>query len=283
MQLAEVSAHVVHLAGAASGALLGLAAGKTADVLPRRRYGIAHVATGAKRTRRNALLVLGCSLVAYGVAHVLYAIPGITAESAAILFAANAITAAIVLTAAAIDFEHMILPLELTIGGTLVCLASAPARHVGLFGSAVGAAVCFALTFLPFLLYKRLRGASGMGMGDAHLAVLAGAWHGWLGGVLVIFAGALQSTLTAVAMRALGIRYATPESVKHELEELRKRAAEGDEEAKADLADDPMAAEERDGTLGMRLPLGPFLALGCIEVLFLRRYLVPLVERALSP
>ena len=122
-----------------------------------------------------------------------------------------------------------------------------------------------------------------MGMGDAHLAVLAGAWHGWIGGVLVIFAGALQSSLTAVVMRLLGIRYETPESVKRELEGLRRRAVEGDEEAKAELADDPMAADEREGTLGMRLPLGPFLALGCIEILFLRRYLVPLVERALGP
>jgi hypothetical protein len=35
-----------------------------------------------------------------------------------------------------------------------------------------------------------------------------------------------------------------------------------------------MASAPVDGTLGMRLPLGPFLALGCIEVLFLRRWLV---------
>jgi hypothetical protein len=33
----------------------------------------------------------------------------------------------------------------------------------------------------------------------------------------------------------------------------------------------------------MRLPLGPFLALACVEVLFLRRHIVPWLERYLLP
>ena len=75
-------------------------------------------------------------------------------------------------------------------------------------------------------------------------------------------------------MRVFGIVYEEPESVKAEIRELRARAEAGDEDAKHELEDDPMAGEAREGTLGMRLPLGPFLALGCIEVLFLRRWLV---------
>jgi leader peptidase (prepilin peptidase)/N-methyltransferase len=273
VQLAELSPHLVRVAGAGAGAILGVAAGKLADVLPR-RYGITQLATGAAKKKRNVVLRLGSAVIALGIAHVLLGIAQLSVASAAILFASNATVAAVVLAAAAIDVEHMILPLELTIGGTLLCVASSPARSVGLAGSAIGAVICFAVTFLPFLAYKKLRGQSGMGMGDAHLAVLGGAWHGAIGGVVVIFAGALQSAIAAALMRVLGIRYEMPASVKAEIAALRDRAAAGDEEAKAELADDPMAAEEREGTLGMRLPLGPFLALACVEILFARRYVV---------
>ncbi|HVH42787.1 MAG TPA: hypothetical protein VM925_10610, partial [Labilithrix sp.] len=68
--------------------------------------------------------------------------------------------------------------------------------------------------------------------------------------------------------------YDVPESVKAEIQALRARADAGDEEAKDMLDGDPMVGETRRGWLGMRLPLGPFLALGCLEVLFLRRWLV---------
>ena len=113
-----------------------------------------------------------------------------------------------------------------------------------------------------------------MGLGDAKLSLMAGAWLGASGAMFVLFFAALQSTLAAVIMRALGVTYETPESVKAELEGLLARAAAGDEDAKSELADNPMAGEPMGGTLDMRLPLGPFLALACIEVLFLRRWLV---------
>ena len=109
---------------------------------------------------------------------------------------------------------------------------------------------------------------------DAKLTLMAGAWHGVAGAPCVLFLGALQQALAAILMRVLGITYEEPESVKAELEQLRARADAGDEDAKSELADDPMAGEARDGAFGMRLPLGPFLALGCIEVLFLRRWLL---------
>lgn len=276
MQLAELSPHLVRVAGAALGALLGVAAGRLADVLPR-RYGIETPAPAAARRKRNVVLVAACAAIGGGVAHVLTGIE-VSVASAALLFSVNAVLAAIVLAGAAIDVEHMILPLELTVGGAILALASSPARSVGLVGSIAGAVTCFLVTFVPFLLYKKIRGRSGMGMGDAHLAVVGGAWHGALGGVVVIFAAALQSAIAALLMRVLGIHYAVPESVKAEIAELRARAAAGDEEAKADLADDPMAAEGGDGVLETRLPLGPFLALSCIELLFLRREVLGWIE-----
>ena len=253
--------------------VLGLVATKLADALPR-RYGITHLVTGVRRSRRNVVLVALSMLCAAGIAHVLTGAHDDSLAHAAFLLLVNAVVASSVLAAAAIDLEHMILPNELTIGPAVLCLASSPLRSVQLYGSVAGALVGLALAYLPFLLYKRLRGQSGMGLGDAKLALMAGAWHGVAGAPFVLFLGALQSALAAMFMRLLGITYEEPESVKAEIRELRARAAAGDEEAKSELADDPMAGEAREGTLGMRLPLGPFLALGCIEVLFLRRWLV---------
>ncbi len=273
MRVEDVDPNLLRAAGAAIGLVLGFVATKLADALPR-RYGITHLVTGTRRSRRNLALVLLSTLCALGIAHVLTGARDDSIAHAAFLLLINAVVASSVLAAAAIDLEHMILPNELTIGPAVLCVASSPLRSVQLHGSIAGALVGLALAYLPFLLYKRLRGQSGMGLGDAKLALMAGAWHGVAGAPFVLFLGALQSALAAMLMRVLGITYEEPESVKAELRELRARAAAGDEEAKSELADDPMAGEAREGTLGMRLPLGPFLALGSIEVLFLRRWLV---------
>jgi hypothetical protein len=64
-----------------------------------------------------------------------------------------------------------------------------------------------------------------------------------------------------------------PESVIAEIAALRERADAGDPEAKAALEDDPMAADVADGVLGTRLPLGPFLALASLLLLFARRWI----------
>jgi leader peptidase (prepilin peptidase)/N-methyltransferase len=273
MRVADLDPMLLRAGGAAFGLLLGVLATKVADVLPG-RYGITHLVTGARRSRRNIVLVVLSTLCALGIAEVLRGAPDVSLAHAGFLLATNAIVASAVLAAAAIDLEHMILPNELTLGAAVVCLATSPLRSIGIVGSVAGAVAGLVISYVPFLLYKKLRGQSGMGLGDAKLAVMAGAWHGVEGAFFVLFAGALQSAVAAVVMRVTGLRYEEPESVKAEIAELRARADAGDEDAKSELADDPMAGEARDGTLGMRLPLGPFLALACVEVLFLRRWLV---------
>ena len=273
MRVEDVDPNLLRAAGAFLGLALGAGATKLADGLPR-RYGITHLVTPARRSRRNVALLVLSMVCATGIAHVLTGARDDSLAHAAFLLVTNAVVVSAVLTAAAIDLEHMILPNELTIGPAVLCVASSPLRSIQLYGSVAGALVGLALSYVPFLLYKRMRGQSGMGLGDAKLALMAGAWHGIAGAPFVLFLGALQSALAALVMRIVGITYEEPESVKAEIRELRARAEAGDEEAKSELADDPMAGEAREGTLGMRLPLGPFLALACIEVLFLRRWLV---------
>jgi leader peptidase (prepilin peptidase)/N-methyltransferase len=262
--------------GALLGVVLGLVASWAADALPR-RYGIRPSASTRMRRRRNLFLVLGAAACGLGLGHVLSQTSGLTGIHAGSLLAFHLVVVAIVLAGAAIDLEHMILPDELTLGGALLCLVSSPARSVGLMGAIVGGLVGLAATYLPFLLYRKLRGHSGMGLGDAKLVVLAGAWFGPIGALLVLFGGAAMMPLAALTLRALGVSYAVPESVRAELDELRARAAEGDRAAASELADDPMASERGDGLLGARLPLGPFLALACVVVLFGRRVIEPLL------
>ena len=203
---------------------------------------ITHPTSGARRAWRNRILIVLSTLAGLGIAQVLGSAEGLSLGHAIFLLATNTVLVATVLAAAAIDLEHMILPNELTLGATALCLLSSPLRSIGITASLAGAALGFALSYLPFLLYKKLRGKSGMGLGDAKLMTMAGAWHGIEGAIFVLFAGALQSTLAAVAMRLSGLRYDVPASVQAEIADLRARAAAGDVEAKEELADDPMAA-----------------------------------------
>lgn len=261
----------------ASGAIIGLVVGSIAtrivDVLPR-RAGVSPLVTGSRRSRRNIVLIVLSTLCWLGIAHVLVSASDLSLAHGGLLLLTNGLAATAVLAASAIDLEHMILPNELTLAPAVLCLTTSPLRSVGLIGSVTGAIVGLAITYLPLILYTRLRGVRGMGMGDAKLALLAGAWHGAIGAPFVLLFGALQAALAAGVMRILGVSYPIPESVTAEIEGLRARAEAGDAAAREELEADPMAADARSGVLGMRLPFGPFLALGCIEVLFLRRWMI---------
>ncbi|HEY8077805.1 MAG TPA: A24 family peptidase [Labilithrix sp.] len=262
--------------GAASGALAAV----LADVLPR-RYGITLLVTGSPRTKRNVMVVALATACAIGLAARVAAHPSLEARTAAWYLAVSIVLSALAIGSAAIDLEHMILPDEITYGGALLGLVTSPFRY-GLASSAIGAVVAVAVTWLPHLVFRLVRKKAGQGLGDVKLVLMAGAWQGPLGAVFVTFAGALQSAIAAVVMNALHLTYAVPASVSAEIDELRAKAAAGDEEAKQALADDPMAAEPGEGVLATRLPLGPFLALACVELLFTRDVVSSLVDRFFS-
>ncbi|MBS2013806.1 MAG: prepilin peptidase [Deltaproteobacteria bacterium] len=284
MKVGDVTAAGLLGAGLALGLALGLLGTWLARALPL-RYEIDHQASAVTRKRRDAAIVVLSAALSAGIGLYVSRFPETPMGRAATALVTHAVLSSMLVTAAAIDLEHMILPHEITWGGTLLALATAHFRGLGIGSSAVGAIAGFLLTYLPFLLYRRLRGRSGMGMGDAYLSVLAGAWFGIEGALFVLFAGAMQSALAAVVMRIAGISYGIPASVQAQLADLRKLAAEGDAAAAQALADDPMAADVGEGesaVLSMRLPLGPFLALGCIEFLFGRRWIMSAFESLLG-
>ena len=170
--------------------------------------------------------------------------------------------------AAFIDAEHMYLPDPITIGGAVLGFATSSLRGVSWRDSLIGAAAGFAIVWLPFgVVYKWIRGRIGMGLGDAKLVMLAGAWFGWVGIVFALLAGAVQGTLTALVILLVKGKIEEPAAVVADREELQKAAAEGDEEAKRALSEDPLAVPQGEGIGQSRLPFGPFLILGILECL----------------
>ena len=163
----------------------------------------------------------------------------------------------------------MYLPDPITLGGTVLGVATATLRGGSLVTSATGAVVGFVMVWLPFIvIYPRLRGRQGMGMGDAKLTMLAGAWFGLPGAFFVLMAGAVQGTVFAIVVFLTVGKLEEPEAVRADRAELQKAAAEGDAEAAQILADDPLGEEPGEGLSQARLPFGPFLILATMELLF---------------
>ncbi len=192
--------------------------------------------------------------------------PDATIDHAAAVFLADFGLAMALMAAAFIDAEHMYLPDAITLGGTAFGLLTPALRGLGWADVAVGAAAGFVGVWLPFIVgYKALRGRHGMGLGDAKLAMLAGAWFGWIGAAFAVFAGALQATAAAVAILAVKGKIEEPDAVRADREELQRAAAAGDEEARNALEEDPLGTVPEEGIMAARLPFGPFLCIATIE------------------
>jgi leader peptidase (prepilin peptidase) / N-methyltransferase len=179
-----------------------------------------------------------------------------------------------------IDLEHMLLPDEITLGGVLLGVLSVPLRPEATWLGALGGAVFgFLLVWLPFdLLYRVLRGQPGMGLGDAKLVMLAGAWFGWPGAVFTLMAGAVQGTFGAIVVFLTRGQIEEPEAVRAERAEMLRHleTLEGEERRafEEELAKDPVMKEPEPGLAKARLPFGPFLALSALEFLLFGKVLV---------
>src|SRR5207249_649668 len=152
--------------------------------------------------------------------------------------------------AAFIDLDHMYLPNAITIGGAVVALLSASLRpELGWARAALGLAIGFAVVYVPFIvLYRVLRGRPGMGLGDAKLLALAGAWFGWEGALFTLFAGAIQGTLASLVVVARKGKIEEPPAVVAEREAA---IAEGEP---LDAENDPVALPPEPGLAAARVP-----------------------------
>jgi leader peptidase (prepilin peptidase)/N-methyltransferase len=226
---------------------------------------------GAKLSPRYPLVELCGALLSVAILEVvLRALPfDTTVLRAAAIYVADFALCLALVAAAFIDLEHMYLPDPITIGGAVVGLFTASLRGLGIVDALAGGIGGFLVVWLLFnVLYRLVRGKVGMGMGDAKLVMLAGAWFGWQGAVFALFAGAFQGTIAALVVHLTRGKIEEPEQVRLDREELQRAAAEGDEEAKKALADDPLGTPPEEGLMAARLPFGPFIILGILEYLF---------------
>ena len=140
---------------------------------------------------------------AFGVGVSIVAIPGAAGWLGAGL-------ALVMLAIAVIDGQHFIIPNSLNAAGLVlgaVHSVVAGQEDVGLsLADAVLRAAVFGLAFFAFrLIYARLRGRQGIGLGDIKLAAVAGSWLSWSIMPIAVEIAAL-SALSAYAIRRFTLR-----------------------------------------------------------------------------
>ncbi len=140
------------------------------------------------------------------------------------------------LVLALIDAEHYILPDVITLPGVLAggLATLVPGWRVGWLEALLTALGAYAIFALIAYAWRRLRGIEALGQGDWKMAAMLGAFLGWHELLLVVFLASLWGTLVGLAAIAVS----------------------------------------REHGLRSRLPLGTFLGLAGITVVFAGRPLL---------
>jgi leader peptidase (prepilin peptidase)/N-methyltransferase len=242
---------------------------------------------GARFSPRYAIVeFIGGMLALAIVERVVFGLPAATSIGrAAAVFTADVVLAIGLLIATFIDLDHMYVPDPVSMGGAALGLATFWLRPGITFKDAViGAATGFLVVWIPFgVVYRKLRGRTGMALGDAKLLMLAGAWFGWIGAAFALLAGAVQGTVAALVVLIVEGKIEEPPAVLEEMQREKEKIAALPEaeraEALAELARDPIyETSSNPGSIGQaRIAFGPFLALATLEYLlfghdFIRGY-----------
>ena len=118
------------------------------------------------------------------------------------------------LTLAAIDYRHLVLPDAITLPLIPIGLAVAYwLRPEAVPAHVVGAVSGFLALALIAWFYRCLRGRDGLGLGDAKLLAAAGAWLGWQALPGVVLMAAVLALAVALASSAFGGRLSATSEV----------------------------------------------------------------------
>ncbi len=185
------------------------------------------------------------------------------------------------IVASFVDLEWMEIPEEVWLPGAAIGLLSAGMRtDPGPLDCAIGAGAGFLVVELLFVWgYERLTGRRGMGGGDPKLLMMIGAFLGYRGALFALVAGAFQGLIAAAIATATGARITPKPPVGERPPEHEHPEDDEDEEEEGQ-----QAASGADAPRGqLKVPFGPFLALGAIEFLFFGEKLVELYLSLFAP
>jgi leader peptidase (prepilin peptidase)/N-methyltransferase len=103
------------------------------------------------------------------------------------------------------DYDHQILPNTVTIPGTVAgFLFSLFPGGVTWVSSLIGLVLGWVAIVAVSKAYKKMRGVEGMGMGDAKMMALVGAFLGWPSVLLVLVIGSFLGSLAGVFLLSSG-------------------------------------------------------------------------------
>jgi len=163
---------------------------------------------------------------------------------------------AILLTITFIDIPYQIIPNEISLPGILIGIgASFFIPELRWQDSLIGAIIGFLLIFLVAYGYWFLTKREGIGMGDAKLLALLGAFLGWQAIPFLLLGSSLQGLAVFFIGYAFGLIKKQPPLP--DPDEEQESATNGEKEGEEELSVRHAA-----------IPFGPFLALSGLEFLF---------------
>lgn len=192
-------------------------------------------------------------------------VPGLWVEDVSILYPLigswllSLVFVSALIAVAFIDLEHTFIPDEITLPVTVIGVWGSftlatwlPQRHEplsALFGALIGWLVIVSIRWGAYFYYRR----EAMGLGDAKLLMMIGAYLGWRSLPLVLLGASVQGVLAALC--ALAYSHITGQD-----NELTMTTAQLDERfGELHSSEDEQLA----------IPFGPFLALAALELIAL--------------
>ena len=167
--------------------------------------------------------------------------------------------AAALLVVSVVDLEHLIIPDVVSLPGILVGLAVSALvpGGVGLWNAIAGVWLGGGLLWLVAMTYERATGVEGLGLGDAKLLAMVGAFLGWQAIPAVLVIASVVGTVAGLAVL-----------LSHEGRQAARRV-------RRMLGPAAVAVHWRRAARRTAIPFGPFLALGAAVALFTPQLALP--------
>jgi len=171
---------------------------------------------------------------------------------------AFAFTAALLLVSI-VDLDHLIIPDVVSLPGILVGLAASALLPGGtsLWDALAGVCLGGGMLWIVAASYERATGVEGLGLGDAKLLAMIGAFLGWQAIPAVLVVASLAGTFAGLTVL------------------LSRHGREAARRVRRVLGTSAVAVHWRRAARRTAIPFGPFLALGAAVALFVPGVTLP--------